>query len=238
MPDNAAPVTGFLNMTNTLYEAGLLAPLIPRNWQGGVEGSDWCWTINCDLDPMVAYMLNAGAWEDSDVDTDEAPHLLDRFFEPAWDYWMLAHAGHGANSYGLGIVAKFGSFFFSQQVGYGGVYMENPQFDVNRVHTAYNTHIAPLQGDVPQDDSAAPLALLFSDYRGYALLVSPILTLCHDADPQDNPLVPPGWGIIYDAMDRDGGDAIAKHFLVDEARNFDPRIAAAIDYLDAAVVRR
>ena len=234
MSKKSAPIPGYLDMTNSLHEAGLVAPIIPYKLRGGVEGSNWHWTINCDFGPMAAYMLNAPHLGGDG--SDPGPDMLDRYLEPKWDYWMLAHAGHGLNSFGLGILAKFRNFFFSQQVGYGGVYMEHPQFNVNRTHTAYNIHIAPFHEGATEGETTMPLMLLHSDYRGYSFVASPLLTLCHNADPQDNPLVPDGWGIIYDALADDPRNP-ETHLMLEAARNFDPRIAASIDYLDAVVAR-
>ena len=86
---------------------------------------------------------------------------------------MFGQRGHGANSYGIGLIAKIGNVLIAQQHGWGGVYMDPVKAteSVSKGIQAWNSSLRELKQlyDLQQPGSDdVKYALLFSDYREIA----------------------------------------------------------------------
>lgn len=120
--------------------------------------SDWSWRSHTDVDPWWCY-FGAGEGigpESTRLDTVEG------------DFFLFAHRGHGANSFGLGLVARLGRLLIDQQVGWGGAFMDSAAATsaVNRATEVWNERLPRLLRLSDGDTDDAYVHVRYSDYRG------------------------------------------------------------------------
>ena len=210
------------HMIRTFAENSMTSPLVPSHLLTSLIGyeNDWCWKARSPWDSFTCYMLGMG--EDDRVPSDYLN-------EGDGDYFMCAHRGHGINSFGLGIIARFGGVFISQQTGYGGVYMENANEYVDAHMKAYNTHIAPLE----TRSSALDTGIVFSDYRVDATIFTTDSRAFGNYETGNSWKswdLPDGWGIAVDRfsiLDMEFEPRLRE--LI--ASNYSPQLTAAAKYL-------
>jgi len=101
----------FRDLAFTLYREGISpAPLPELLHDDLTKLGDWWWGDTV-ITPMELYMF----------------HPLVDSLGSVWNrgpIFVLAHAGHGMNSYGLNLLVADGSFGAAVQVSYGGVYTD------------------------------------------------------------------------------------------------------------------
>ncbi len=147
------------DLEQTLSKWNLVVPEIPAGLvvHLRITRLGWAWGTADEVQPLSAYML----------DQLDLVQMLDISTS---DFWMLAHRGHGSNSYGGGVLAKVGPLFVSQQSAYGGVYMDSDytRAQFNEANEIWNRTSRLIDGI----DGPTRLAILWSDYRGYAVILS------------------------------------------------------------------
>lgn len=87
--------------------------------------------------------------------------------------FMAGYAGHGINSWGLGLVACFDAFIVVLQAAFGGAYGgSDDRSHARHLVREWNTFVKrakDLRETAPDEDPSSPRWLVtYSDYRGYA----------------------------------------------------------------------
>ena len=216
-------VEALLDMGATLSRAGLVCPLVPSALLGGLavsgESVGWAWGTSNLFRSFDVYW-----WPQETIHG-----LVDR---DTPDLFLFGQRGHGANSYGLGLVARYGPVAVIQQTGWGGVYM-----DADQSTAAANAAVSSWARLVSEvDDLIAEgvarhdklrYAVVYSDYRAVAQVLkrskrAPV----GPGRPQGSP---DGWRVVADmnqsdpdvelrklarVADRESvGGAVARHLL-------------------------
>ena len=155
------------DMVATLSDSKIVVPRVPLRVEEQLLATTdgWAWGTQPSVAPMAAYLS-------FDWDSQKLAELLHPSHD---DFWMWAHRGHGANSFGAGLWARVGPIAIFQQTGFGGAYMDydNALDRLNAANLAWNETLdaAELMEGPPR------VAVLWSDYRGYAdILLSPEAT--------------------------------------------------------------
>jgi len=181
--------TALADLARELTQASLLKPITPRSLipelRTSVDG--WAWSTDSDLDSMGVYSIFGEAGP---------PQLEVCLADNRGDSWMFGHRGHGINSYGIGLVARVGPLFIAHQSGWGGAYM-GPE-DTDQVDAATQSWNATLESLEGCHDDDLEVAVLFSNYRAYAMLLVRDPTNTASSTSSE---IPPGWSPLY-ANDR------------------------------------
>ena len=103
------PVTDIEKARKLFQEAGLAFPKIPKE--------------------LAARLKKRGEWLFSTRKISLAPYNLDHYFHEldetnVKDYAILAHSGHGVNSYAIQYYLVYGALRILLHLGWGGVYMD------------------------------------------------------------------------------------------------------------------
>ena len=215
--------TAVADLVSKLSNATLDIPLLPP-WAPGIlrctESPGWAWGTDPTLDPFEVYFF--GNWE---------PFIR----SGRQDFWMFGQRGHGANSYGIGLIAKIGNVLIAQQHGWGGVYMDPVKAteSVSKGIQAWNSSLRELKQlyDLQQPGSDdVKYALLFSDYREIAEIR--LKNESEEGNPTD-PFGHPQWNQLWESH----GDATAteqeRGDLSYLATSKDPVIAMLVTHMQA-----
>ena len=215
--------TAVPDLISKLSEATLDIPLLPP-WAPDMlrctESPGWAWGTDPTLRSFEVYYF--GNWE---------PYIRNG----RQDFWMFGHRGHGANSYGIGLIAKIGNVLIAQQHGWGGAYMDPVKTteSVSKGIQAWNSSLRSLGQlyDLQQPGSDDVIyALLFSDYLGIAEIR--LKNEAEEGNPTD-PFGHPRWNQLWESH----GDATATEQehgdLSYLATSKDPVIAMLVTHMQA-----
>jgi hypothetical protein len=161
--DTHAPshLAGVEQAQHLLARAGLMLPPIPRGLARQFRSrGEWCFSSRAVR--RWPYEL---AWY---VENAEKPSTK--------DYVLLAHAGHGINSYAIHYYLVRGNLHLFLQVGWGGAYMDRNEAtaEVNRCFTLAH-HLVEALADAPKRRRVARrqrLKIVATDFYGGYWLVS------------------------------------------------------------------
>ncbi len=148
------PGAGYDDLVATLLKEQLALPPVPGPFQPDLKGrGPWVWSTR-PIDPMDMYMF--------DRYVDEA------LAGPVDDY-LISHAGHGVNSYGLNYHAAYGPLALFTQNGWGGVYTD-PVESQARVAATFRLAadiiaISESHRSANHERSRVQLVVAFSDFR-------------------------------------------------------------------------
>ncbi len=171
----------YTHMVTTLTVRGMFTPPVPAHLVASMNAVDWAWGTTRDIEPFAVYF--------------DAFDVLETCIDPAFgDFWLYGHRGHGVNSYGMGMIARVGGVLVAQQHAHGGGYMlEDTVTPINQANQSWSHLLRAIR----RSDGPATRAVLFSDYRGYACIIS------NDVDDQefvieaDRQGLPEGWAYLY-----------------------------------------
>lgn len=212
------------DMLKTLGEAGLSVPQVPSSLEHMVltTRDGWAWGTDISYEPMTAYF---------GLESDGLETLTGVLAPSHEDFWMWAHRGHGMNSYGAGIVARLGPIVIVQQTGFGGVYMDG-DVTLARLSAANDAWNETLDS-VQRIDGPPRVAVLWSDYRGWATIVvsSEVTTNVPKHDSDDFAFdLPEGWRTLLSGT---------SDFVITQLENLfadeDDAVAIAADHLDTLI---
>ncbi len=171
----------YTHMVATLTVSGMFTPPVPAHLVGSMKAVNWAWGTTPNIEPFAAYF--------------DAFDVLDTCLDPSFgDFWLYGHRGHGANSYGMGMIARVGGLLVAQQHGHGGAYMqEDTATPINHANQSWSHLLRGLR----RSEGPATRAVLFSNYRAYACIIS--------KDPRDSEFIlesdsqglPHGWAYLY-----------------------------------------
>ena len=192
--------TALADFARTLTRASLAKPVVPKalipRLRSSLDG--WAWSTDSGLDSMGVYSIFGEAGP---------PQLEAWLADNRGDFWMFGHRGHGVNSYAIGLVARVGPLFIAQQCGWGGAYMgsdEGPLVDA--ATQTWNETLDSLNGF---DDEELHVAVLYSNYRAYAMLLVRDPSSTSSSSSTDLPL---GWSPLYANDRHDMSTLEALHF--------------------------
>jgi len=220
-------------MSQTLSAAGLLTPAVPANLVDQLLTTEmgWAWGTDPRIEPWSAYFAG-----------QELVQQFPACISPETsDFWLFAYRGHGSDSYGFGLVARFGTLFLAQQFAYGGAYQGMREKDgqgptgAERLNAGTKAWGATLK-HLRNEPGTLRFAVLFSNYRGYSeiwtndpALADAAVGLGVQTDRGRWSL--PGWfPIIANRFDDVGGFDAA---LDELTRHSDPDLAVAATHLRA-----
>ncbi|MCB1001747.1 MAG: hypothetical protein KDB40_20820 [Acidimicrobiales bacterium] len=171
----------YTHMVTTLTTAGMFTPPVPAHLVASLNGVDWAWGTTTALEPFAVYF--------------DAFAVLGECLDPAFgDFWLYGHRGHGVNSYGLGMLTRVGTLLVAQQHAHGGGYMlEDTVTPINQANQSWS-HL--LRG-IRRSKGPATRAVLFSDYRGYASIISNDPDHSEYVIDADHEHLPEGWSYLY-----------------------------------------
>ena len=155
------------DMVATLSDSKIVVPRVPLRVEEQLLATTdgWAWGTQPSVAPMAAYL-------GFDWDSQKLAELLHPSHD---DFWMWAHRGHGANSYGAGLFARVGPIVIFQQTLFGGAFMD-PAMALDRLNAANRAWNETLDA-VEFMEGPPRVAVLWSDYRQYAhILLSPEVT--------------------------------------------------------------
>ena len=155
------------DMVATLSDSKIVVPRVPLRVEEQLLATTdgWAWGTQPSVSPMAAYL-------GFDWDSQKLAELLHPSHD---DFWMWAHRGHGANSYGAGLFARVGPIVIFQQTLFGGAFMD-PAMALDRLNAANRAWNETL--DAAEFMEGPPrVVVLWSHYRQYAhILLSPEVT--------------------------------------------------------------
>lgn len=169
-------------------EVGLERPTLPRTATTELFTARkyGVWSTTRRLGPMSVYMFHVGGFAEFLSDTRR----------PVEDFLMTGVAGHGVNSWGLGVAAKVGSYAVMIQTGFGGVYMnEDSDREAAALTRAWNRFLERVEseGEAPRrPDEPVTVLILYSGFRGYAQ----VLERDVEGESSDDA---PGWRVVLEA---------------------------------------
>lgn len=110
--------TGLRMKTNNVQ-----MPIVPSHLRDRLLGNSKWFGISTEFcaDPMDTYRMPLRKW---------VPPIVEK---TPYDFMVFAHAGHGINSYAMGLVARLGNITVFQQSHWGGAYM-NPVRQVEELN--------------------------------------------------------------------------------------------------------
>ena len=99
---------------------------------------------------------------------NSVPHIAN---QTPYDFMVLAHAGHGLNSYAVGLAARLGNITIFQQSHWGGVYAnpEHQKVELNAQIQVWN-EMCEFLADIEMT-SDEEYAVMFSPMRSIAVLL-------------------------------------------------------------------
>jgi hypothetical protein len=173
----------YTDMVSTLTGSRLLTPPVPTPLAGSLTAHNWAWTTTTELFCEAVYF--------------NAFDVLDRCLDDSFgDFFLFGHRGHGANSYGMGMLARFGGIFVAQQHSYGGMYMEpGTETPINNANQAW----AQLLDQLPGGQQPCTVAVVYSSYRGGQCIISNHSDDAELAIVKDTSNLPAGWKYLYAA---------------------------------------
>lgn len=136
------------DLLTVLAQAGIACPPFPDTAVVNYYGP-WSWGSTC-LNPFIQYMF--------DIEL-VAKRLADH--GPAY---LLSHAGHGVNSYGLNLLTTSGPVAAFVQHGYGGAYAD-PVSDLVEINSTY-ARLHVLLETVGEVDEPLRWLMVYSQFRG------------------------------------------------------------------------
>lgn len=149
------------DMTRTLARASLERPMVPQELIPRLRKNrdGWAWSTDSAINSWAVYSMFGEA----------AISPLERCLASEQsNFWMFGHRGYGANSYGIGLVARVGPLFVAHQHGWGGAYMsEKAGRSVDAATQSWNETLRTIDFSEPEP---LRVAVLYSSYRQYAMV--------------------------------------------------------------------
>ncbi|NBU32265.1 MAG: hypothetical protein EBS36_03735 [Actinobacteria bacterium] len=120
--ENYTSTDAIIDFGLQLQQCGLQMPIVPAHLRQRVLANTKWFGISTEhcANPMDTYLMPGRSW---------VPQIAEL---TPYDFMVFAHAGHGLNSYAMGLVARIGCFTIFQQSNWGGVY-QNPELQRERL---------------------------------------------------------------------------------------------------------